>query len=376
MNKYLLIDGNNLAVRAAFANKNLRDQNGVATGLHYGFFKSLVSLKKQFVDYFFVICWDSKSKKRIELSSSFVEKKIIKSAYKANREINKTKPEFIELHEQLPFLKDAVDHFGIPQVRLEGCEADDIIAAYCKKLRIDNEIVVVTTDHDYYQMLHENVSLWDGLHQKTITKKSFEEEYKITPEQWVDVGTLMGDDGDNIFGIPSWGEKTALEEVQKHGSYKKVLEYYQNQHRELDSQFPVVESMLDMESLKLQTTKSGKPKYSDLYYGMPFSGAALAIEQKKIKPIPQKALLLLMYQERLDLAYDLKKSYDEIENLPIHSAGEQSMNVDGLREYFNKYSINLSILEELSNTSDRKEEKVEIMNDVGEKEEEANLFLF
>jgi 5'-3' exonuclease len=209
-----------------------------------------------------------------------------------------------------------------------------------------------------------------------ITKKDFENEYKIIPEQWIDVGTLMGDNGDNIFGIPSWGEKTALEEIQEKDTYENVLGNYVAKYGELEKEFKNIESESDLAQLIAVETKSKKKKYSDLYLGMPFGGVALAIEQKKIKPIPQKALSLLMYQERLDLAHDLKKSHDEIENLPTYPIGEQSINIDGLREYFNKYSINLSILEELNNTSDRKEEKVEIMNDVGEKEEEANLFLF
>ena len=44
--KYLLIDGNNLAVRSAFANSELKNTDGVPTGVHYGVFQSLILLKK------------------------------------------------------------------------------------------------------------------------------------------------------------------------------------------------------------------------------------------------------------------------------------------------------------------------------------------
>lgn len=325
-----------MAIRSAFANKDLKDKNGVFTGIHYGFFKALISLKKKFNDHLFIICWDGKSRRRMQLSAENVEKRIITSAYKANREKNKTDEKFIDFYKQMPKLQEALACTGIQQVYMPDYEADDLIATYCKMLRDNNQIIASTTDHDYYQILHENVSLWDGLRLKSVTKNDFEKEYKITPEQYVDVGALMGDNGDNIFGIPSWGDKTALEEIQKHGSYKNVLDYYLKQYNHLENSFPKIESMLDLESLRLQTTKSGKQKYPDVYYGMPFSGVALAIEQGKTKPIPQKALMLLMYQERLDVAYSLKKVDDDILVPAIKAELPQ---LEKLQKYFNKYSI-------------------------------------
>jgi hypothetical protein len=55
MNKYLLIDGNNLAVRASFANQGLSTSDGIPTGVHFGFMQSLVKLKGLFHDCKFLI---------------------------------------------------------------------------------------------------------------------------------------------------------------------------------------------------------------------------------------------------------------------------------------------------------------------------------
>jgi 5'-3' exonuclease len=335
--QYLLIDGNNLAIRSAFGSWDLKDSMGIHTGIHYGFFKALISLKKNFRDRTFVICWDGKSKRRMQLSSEKCKMQIIPSVYKANREKNKTDEKFIDFYNQLPQLQEAVNYTGIQQVYLPEFEADDVISSYCKLLRDYNNIIVSTTDHDYYQILHDNVSIWDGLRLRIITKQDFEKDNKITPEQYVDVGALMGDNGDNIFGIPSWGDKTSFEEIQKHISYKNVLNYYVKKYSHLEDSFPAIESMLDLESLRLQKTKSGKQKYPDVYYGMPFSGVALAIEWKKIDPIPQKAIMLLMYQDRLDVAYSLKKVDDDINDLP--EIKENESQIDKLQEYFEKYSI-------------------------------------
>ena len=334
--KYLFIDGNNQAIRSSFANKDLKDSNGVFTGIHYGFFKALISLKKKFSDYTFVICWDGKSKRRMQLSAKNVEKRIIASAYKANREKNKTDKKFIDFFKQLPQLQEAISYTGIQQVFLPDYEADDVIAAYCKKLRDENQIVASTNDHDYYQILHDNVSIWDGLKLKIVTKQDFENKYKIKPEQYIDVGALMGDDGDNIISIPSWGDKTAFEEIQKHGTYKNVLDFYVKQYSHLEDKFPEIESMLDLESLKLQETKSGKKKYPGVYYGMPFSGVVLALEQGKIKPMSQRVVMLLLYQERLDVAYSLKKMDDDIEVPEIKAELPQ---LEKLQEYFDRYGI-------------------------------------
>jgi 5'-3' exonuclease len=288
---------------------------------------------------------------------------------------------FIDFYKQLPQLQEAIAYTGIQQVYLPDFEADDVIAAYCKKMRDENEIIASTTDHDYYQVLHQNVSIWDGLHFKMITKKDFVDKYGITPEQYVDVGALMGDAGDAIFAIPSWGEKTALQEIRGYGSYKNVLDYFAKQYGHLEEQFPIIESMLDLESLKLQTTKSGKQKYPDVYYGMPFSGVALAVEQGKTKPLPQKALMLLMYQERLDVAYSLKKVDDDIADLPLIKA--ESPQLEKLQEYFDKYSIK-SLGEDIGvflGQEDRakcsvKPSKCSVKTDDILEEEKASLFDF
>src|ERR1035437_6830367 len=111
--KYLLIDGNNMAIRSSFGSWDLKDSMGTRTGIHYGFFKALIALKKKFNDYTFIICWDGKSKRRIQLSAENVEKKIISLGYKSNREKNKKDEKFIDFYQQLPQLQEAITYTGI-----------------------------------------------------------------------------------------------------------------------------------------------------------------------------------------------------------------------------------------------------------------------
>lgn len=55
--------------------------------------------------------------------------------------------------------------------------------------------------------------------------KSMEEEYGLTPEQFIDLKALMGDSSDNIPGVGGVGEKTALKLMQE---YKSLDNIYAN----------------------------------------------------------------------------------------------------------------------------------------------------
>lgn len=342
--KYLLIDGNNLAIRSAFANETLTNKEGVPSGVHYGVFNSLVNLKQNFSDSQFLISWDGKSKRRMVESSVGVEKGLIKSAYKANRKKDEQPKPLLDFYSQSAYLKKGIEQTGIPQIRLEDYESDDVIASYCRKLS-PNEIVVVTSDYDYLQVLTDNVSIWDGMKQKPITLSSFKEEYKISPNEYVDVGALMGDSGDNIFGIPGWGEVTALKAIQQWTSYRKVFESYHQQYDSLRVKFPDLKDPTEFSKLTGTKTKSGKDKYPEIRLGAPYSGLALAVEEKRTDKIGKEILMALMFEERVKLAYSLKKMDDDIPNLP--DIEQRKSNASRLLEYFRYYDIS-SLVESIS----------------------------
>ena len=333
--KYLLIDGNNLAIRASFANQ-LLSKDGIPTGVHYGVFNSLLNLKNKFNDYQYLIVWDGKSKRRMAESQAGVTKGIIKSAYKANRIKDEQPKPLLDFYAQAPYLKRAIAQTGIPQIRMEEYEADDIIAAYCKKLS-PNEIIAVTSDFDYLQLLSSTTSIWDGMKTKMITLSSFKEEYKISPNQYVDVGALMGDTGDNIFGITGWGDKTALEAIQEHQSWENLYKAYHSEYGSLRIKFPDLTNQEDFNKLAGITTKSLKQKYPEVTLGMPYSGVVLAVEEKKTKSIGKNILMALMFEERVRLAYSLKKMDSDIGELPEIRQGE--FNEKRLVEYFNYYGM-------------------------------------
>jgi 5'-3' exonuclease len=345
--KYLLIDGNNLAIRCAFSNAELKSKDGIPTGIHYGTMQSLMSIKPKFKDYQMLIVWDGKSKRRMEESAIGVQNGIIPELYKGNRKKGEEMQQpLIDFYAQAPYLQRAIGQTGIPQIRLSDYEADDVVASYCSLLKDENEVVCLTSDGDYFQLLDSNVTLFDGMKNRKTTKESYWAEYEITPKQHIDVGAFMGDDGDNIFGVDGWGIKTAVKEIKKYGSWQNVIKAYETEYGELRKKYiDLHESLLPnaREQFKKLSEQKSNPdkensrlKYPGIYWGIPYSGVAWAFENGDIK-MPKTTLMALMFQNRVELAYSLKKMDCNIPNLPEIKNGD--MNREKLLEYFDYYDI-------------------------------------
>ena len=144
--------------------------------------------------------------------------------YKAQR---KPRPDL--LREQWPHLMPLVEAFGYTNVKVEGFEADDVIASLVRQAREEGiEVMVVTGDRDAYQLVGEGVRVMSTSRGITETKiydvAAVEERYGVPPELITDLMGLRGDTSDNIPGVPGIGEKTATQLLQKFGSLEKVLE--------------------------------------------------------------------------------------------------------------------------------------------------------
>jgi len=222
----LLIDGNNLAFRVHWTHKKLTSK-GVPVSLLYGFFRSLVALRKKFPNYFPVVAWDGVYDRRLAESKIAVEEGLIPSEYKANRkrEPDEALPPDIQcMFEQLPVLKEGLKFARVMQVTRKGVEADDIIYTYAKYNDENGGLnVIVTSDQDYYQVLSENTHVYDAMKTNYWTRKVFIENFGFEPALWVDVGALAGDSSDNIHGVPGVGEKWAVKFVKEYGDVDCVL---------------------------------------------------------------------------------------------------------------------------------------------------------
>src|SRR4051812_33887889 len=143
--------------------------------------------------------------------------------YKAGR---RERPDL--LSEQWPHLHPLVEAFGYRNVRVEGYEADDVIATITRQAHErDIEVTVVTGDRDLFQLIEPGVKVMATSRGITETKvydrEAVIDRYGIPPELIPDFTGLKGDTSDNIPGVPGIGEKTASTLLQEYGDLEGVL---------------------------------------------------------------------------------------------------------------------------------------------------------
>ena len=146
------------------------------------------------------------------------------SDYKANRP-----PMPRELAAQIPDIKKIVAAFNIPVVEKFGFEADDLVGTYSKLAQEkDFEVVMVTGDKDFIQLVTDTCSLWDPMKDTIKNRQQIKEDMGIEPERFIDVLGLAGDTSDNIPGIKGVGPKTAVKLINEFGSIERIYKKLDN----------------------------------------------------------------------------------------------------------------------------------------------------
>jgi DNA polymerase-1 len=208
-----LIDGNSLVYRAFFAlPETIATSRGVPTNAIFGFASMLVKLMTEYGQKPTIVAWDAGDSGRKALAAD----------YKAGRA---KRPDL--LREQFPHMEPLVEAFGYT-VRVEGYEADDVIATLAARARERGvEVMVVTGDRDTFQLIEDGVRVMATGRGITDTKiydrEAVIDRYGIGPELIPDFYGLKGDTSDNIPGVPGIGDKTAAQLLQRFGDLESVL---------------------------------------------------------------------------------------------------------------------------------------------------------
>src|SRR5919197_1348006 len=140
--------------------------------------------------------------------------------YKANRT-----PMPDELAEQIPMVHEACEALGEPILTSERDEADDVIGTLATKAAASGfDVVIVTMDKDFFQLVHDGIRVFNPRDDGTwYDATGVKEKLGVGPEQVVDVLALMGDTIDNIKGVPGIGEKGARELIAQYGSLDNLI---------------------------------------------------------------------------------------------------------------------------------------------------------
>ncbi|MBI2345679.1 MAG: DNA polymerase I, partial [Deltaproteobacteria bacterium] len=196
--------------RAYYAIRGLSTSKGFPTNAIYGFTTMLWKLIKERRPTHLAVVFDSKE-------PSFREE--LYPEYKANR----AEPPG-DLVPQFPYFRKVVAAMRLPHFEMPGFEADDIIGTLAVKMAAGGrDVVIVTGDKDFMQLVGDRVTLVDTMKEKATDAAGVAERFGVAPSLVTDVMGLAGDAVDNVPGIPGIGEKTAIKLIRQLGSLERVL---------------------------------------------------------------------------------------------------------------------------------------------------------
>lgn len=311
MSKMVLVDGNSLMFRAYYATVYsssglMKTSNGIYTNALYTFIVMMNKITTiEGITHLFVAF--DKGKKTLRHQEY--------DDYKGTR---KKMPE--ELAMQIPFIKEYLDIANIKRLELDDYEADDIVGTMSERFKDDfDEIIVISSDRDLLQLVKDNVSVWlnrKGLTDLEIyTKDNFYDKMNFHANQLIDYKGLVGDNSDNLPGIPGIGPKTAIKLLNEYQTLENIIDNALNLSKSQQTQ------ILENKDLAMRTKH-----LATIYLDARFD---LDIEEAKYQsPIGSK---LRPFFEKFEF-----QSF--INRLPVEEEREEKVNLD-VKYYQNELNL-------------------------------------
>jgi DNA polymerase-1 len=214
--RLLLLDGHSLAYRAFFALpvENFSTSTGQTTNAVYGFTSMLINVLRDEQPTHIGVAFD-KSRQTFRLAEY--------PEYKAKR--NKTPDEF---KSQLPLIQEVLDALRIRHLEVEGYEADDIIATLVTEALAEGfEVLILTGDRDSLQLVSEHSTVLYPMRGVSdlarMTPEAVEAKYGVPPHRYPEIAALVGEDSDNLPGVPGVGPKTAAKWISEYDGLDNVI---------------------------------------------------------------------------------------------------------------------------------------------------------
>ena len=212
MARYALIDGTNLLYRAYHAIQGLHTSTGLPTHAVYGLLTMVLRVLREQKPEGVAVVFDAPGP---------THRHEMFAGYKANREET---PD--DLKVQIPYALRAMQALGLPILQVPGVEADDVIGTLARRLEAKgHEVLIVTGDKDFCQLVSPRVRLLDTMRNRVTGPDEVRDRFGVGPDRVVDVLCLAGDPVDNLPGVPGVGVKTAARLVETYGSLEGVLEH-------------------------------------------------------------------------------------------------------------------------------------------------------
>ena len=211
-----VLDGYSIIYRSyfAFIRNPLRNPRGQNASAVFGFMQTLLNLFAQYRPSHFVIALDS-------IGPTFRHE--LYPEYKATRDAT---PD--DLKAQFPIIEELITTLGVPSIRVNGFEADDIMAGLSRRANeAGMPCRVISGDKDLLQLVTGQTRVLrpgsSGLEE--LTRDAVFAGWGVWPEQIGDYLALIGDSADNIPGVKGIGPKSAAKLLAEFGSLDAI---YQN----------------------------------------------------------------------------------------------------------------------------------------------------
>ncbi|WP_457744873.1 DNA polymerase I [Sulfurimonas sp.] len=193
--------------------QHLRNKDGFPTGLLTGFTNFIATLQKEHDSDYIIFAIDTKGDTfRNEIDVN----------YKANRSAPPP-----ELTQQLPIAIEWINKMGYKTLGKNGFEADDVIAtvvAFAKEKHYRAR--VVSHDKDLYQLIDDDkVVLVDAIKRKYVNEEACYAKYGVTPQQFIDYQSILGDSADNVPGVKGIGKVGAEKLLKEYGTLDNIYEH-------------------------------------------------------------------------------------------------------------------------------------------------------
>ena len=212
MKKLYLVDVSSMFFRAFYAIRALSNPAGMPVNALYGYLSMTIKLLKEVRPDYMAFCFDRKE-------ASF--RVAIDPDYKANRTEMPA-----DMVPQIPYMRTLSEALGIACYDVETFEADDIIGTLTQfGKNHDLEVVIVSGDKDFAQLIGPKVSMYDTMKDVRYDEIGALEKWGVPPKQMIDYLAICGDSSDNVPGVAGIGPKGAIKLLADYGTLKGIYEH-------------------------------------------------------------------------------------------------------------------------------------------------------
>jgi 5'-3' exonuclease len=207
-NNLLIVDANNLSYRWL--------QRPNYSSFDSDFIRTIQSLSKSYEATRTIVCFDfGKSYYRMDMHDE----------YKGTRKKPQDDDEAKKYEEFFAVLNELPNQLDDEVLKFRGVEADDILAWITQNISDKYDHTwIVSSDRDLYQLIDENISIFNIFGRKEVTLQTLKEDFEVTPSEYMLSRIIEGDKSDNILGIEGIGPKRAQGLAREYKTLDNLLE--------------------------------------------------------------------------------------------------------------------------------------------------------